>query len=224
MERRIAFSEGEFYHAYNRGVDKRKIFYTSGDYDRFLALLYLSNDSGATRLGNELRRKSVEEILMQKQGEPLVAIGAYCLMPNHFHLLLTPVAEGGISRFMLKLQTAYSMYFNLKNDRTGALFQGAFKAQHIDTDVYLQYLYAYIHLNPASIVDPSWKKGKVTETKRLKTFVEKYPYSSRGAYISDTHNITNPKPFPAEFNTAQEFSDMLDSWIDLREQVIPEHL
>ena len=86
--------------------------------------------------------------------ETLVDIGAYCLMPNHFHLLIRETAEGNISRFMLKLQTGYPMYFNKKYQRTGALFEGKFKAKHITNDNHLKYLFAYLHLNPVKITDP----------------------------------------------------------------------
>jgi putative transposase len=184
MERRISFSDGEFYHVYNRGVDKRTVFSTRADYNRFVALLYLMNDTGPSRSANLLRSKSLGEILAQPRKSPLVAVGAYCLMPNHFHLLMTPIEKDGISKFMLRLQTAYSMYFNIRNDRSGALFQGAFKAQHVESDTHFQYLYAYIHLNPASLFDAGWKNGAVSSVPAMKKFLDTYPFSSRGEYVS----------------------------------------
>ncbi len=149
MERKISFAENEFYHLYNRGVDKRKIYLSASDYRRFLALLYLANSTAPAHLANLLRGKQLKDLSTITREHPLVAIGAFCLMPNHFHILLTPLVEHGISKFMLKLETGYSMYFNKKYERSGALFQGKFKAEHASSDNYLKYLYAYIHLNPA---------------------------------------------------------------------------
>jgi putative transposase len=88
------------------------------------------------------------ELLSLERGDQLVRIGAYCLMPNHFHLLLTEQEEAGISSFMQKLSTGYTMYFNKRNERTGVLFQGKYKSKHADEDRYLKYLISYIHLNP----------------------------------------------------------------------------
>src|SRR3989339_783003 len=149
MERKEKFIQDEFYHIFNRGVEKRTIFQNTSDYKRFMALLYLANSNQTVEFRNNSYGNSFNEIFKQDRGEQLVAIGAYCLMPNHFHLLLTPLVNGGISKFMLKLQTGYSMYFNKKNERVGALFQGVFKSQYINEDKYLRYIYAYIHLNPA---------------------------------------------------------------------------
>src|SRR3989344_1887720 len=168
MQRKTKFVIGEFYHIYNRGVEKRIIFPNISDYKRFLALLYLANSNEIIQFRNDFSRTFLEKIFEKDRGEPLVAIGAYCLMPNHFHLLLTPLVEGGISKFMLKLQTGYSMYFNIKNEREGSLFQGTYKATHAQDDEYLKYLYAYIHLNPAKLKDKEWKIKGAHDLSRLK--------------------------------------------------------
>src|SRR3989344_7070503 len=131
---REKFVPGERYHIYNRGTEKRKIFLGSRDYDRFLTLLYMSNGTEAVRIDNLVRNEQgstlLKKTLQVDRGETLVDIAAYCLMPNHFHLLLREKEEGGVSRFMQKMTTAYTMYFNKRYDRTGALLQGKFKSQH----------------------------------------------------------------------------------------------
>lgn len=127
MQRREVFVPGEYYHIYNRGVEKRNIFCNSSDYKRFILLLKILNTDHSVVVRDLLRTKSYEELLSEKTENPLVAIGAYCLMQNHFHLLLIPLVKDGISKFMLKLQTSYSMYFNKMNDRSGTLFQGTYK-------------------------------------------------------------------------------------------------
>jgi len=210
----MPFLETEYYHLYNRGVEKRNIFSSVGDYRRFMALIYLANSDENVRIGNILRKTAYEDIFTQDRGNPLVAVGAFCLMPNHFHLLATPLSENGLSQYMLKLQTGYSMYFNIKNDRSGSLFQGPFRSQHADEDRYLKYLFSYIHLNPAKLRDPHWKEKPYLKHSPLKMFVEHYPYSSFGEYLNGTHIITNPTPFPDYFSSKTEIETHITDWLE----------
>lgn len=212
MERTVSFVEGEYYHLYNRGVDKRVIFASSSDYRRFLMLLYLANSEEDVRIGNILKGTKYEDVFVRERSEQLVAIGAYCLMPNHFHLLVTPLAKDGISRYMLKLQTGYAMYFNTKNERSGSLFQGPFRGTHVDDDRYLQYLYSYIHLNPAKLRDSRWKENIRSRSELIK-FVEHYPYSSYQAYLNATHTITDPSMFPDYFSSKEDIVSHITDWL-----------
>jgi putative transposase len=196
MERRVKLEIGEFYHVYNRGVEKRIIFKNSADYKRFLVLLYIANSTKSLHIKDFRSINSIEEIYAKDRGEQLVAIGAYCLMPNHFHLLLTPLVESGVSKFMLKLQTGYSMYFNKKNNRVGSLFQGTFKSQHINKNRYLMHIYSYIHLNPSKLQNPGWKNETKNFLKTIKNFITTYPYSSLQEYLSGNYRIIDPKKFP----------------------------
>jgi putative transposase len=217
MERKVSFVDGEFYHLYNRGVDKRTIFSSASDYRRFLVLLYLANSTQDTRISNVLRTTTYEDVFNLDRDKPLVAIGAFCLMPNHFHILATPLIENGISQFMLKLQTGYSMYFNTKNDRSGSLFQGPFRSTHADNDRYLHYLYSYIHLNPAKLRDPQWRE-RVGSKPELVKFVESYPYSSYSAYLKNHHTITGPEKFPEYFSTKDEIREHISDWLRLGDE------
>jgi len=121
MERKFSFSVDEFYHIYNRGVDKRLIFLDSFDHDRFLKLLYLCNGTKSVIM-KSVQDLSLSDLYKIDVGDRLVSIGAYCLMPNHFHLLLKEIRPGGVSAFVMKICTAYSMYFNKKYERSGSLF------------------------------------------------------------------------------------------------------
>ena len=189
MQRKFDFSIGEFYHVYNRGNNKRTIFATTADYNRFMFLLFIANSKDPVRIDNLIHKyrkqgltllKSMEEI---GRDETLVDIGVYCLMPNHFHLLLHEKDEGGISLFMQKLATGYSMYFNKKHERIGGLFEGTFRAEHADKDNYLKYLFAYIHLNPVKLIEPKWKEVGVTNVARVKKYLKEYKYSSYVDYL-----------------------------------------
>ena len=125
MLRQFDFTPGEYYHVYNRGVDKRVIFMNRADYERFMMVLYLGNGSVPFLVRDIPVEK--EKTYAKDRGDQLVDIGAFVLMSNHFHLLLKERTLNGISTFMRKILTAHSMYFNLKYKRTGALFQGRFR-------------------------------------------------------------------------------------------------
>lgn len=137
---------------YNRGVEKRDVFQTQGEYLRFVHHLYELNDvAHARNLAYHLNKPTVLSEVAKPRAT-LVNVLAFTLMPNHFHLLLQEKEEAGIPRFMQKLGTGYTMFFNTKNKRTGSLFQGKFKAVHVSSDVQLRHLIHYIHLNPVPLL------------------------------------------------------------------------
>ena len=215
MSRKITFSLGENYHIYNRGNDKRIIFQNKTDYDRFIALLYLCNSVKNIKLSDYPNTK-LEKLLDIKRGETLVGIGAYCLMPNHFHLLVHEKIESGISKFMQKLLTAYTMYFNKKNERTGSLFSGLFKAIHANEDEYLKYLFSYIHLNPIKLIEPSWKDIGIADKKRANSFLKSYNYSSFLDFTEKQRKeniILDKKHFPEYFEDFKEFKNFIENWL-----------
>lgn len=159
---------GCYYHIYNRGVEKRDIFLSNGDYLRFLETIgFYQKTPTPMKLSDFRRGKSkLKKIESQKD---LVRIFCYSLMPNHFHLLIQQLQDRGITSFLRKVLDSYTRYFNTKNDRIGPLFQGSFKAKLVETDEYLLQLSKYIHRNifPHSM----WESRP-------------YPYSSYGFYLS----------------------------------------
>ena len=212
--RKVTLAVSEFYHIYNRGNSRQIIFKDSEDYDRFVALLYVCNGSNRFHFHNNNGSEGFSELLSFDRGETLVAIGAYVLMPNHFHLLLTPLSENGASVFMQKLSTAYVMYFNRKYKRVGSLFEGKFRSIHIDTDKYLKYLFSYIHLNPLKIQDASWKSFNKLDKQSFE-YIENYSYSSYINYVDDSkpeEKILSKSHFPKYFNTIKDFRRELWFW------------
>src|SRR3989338_5121487 len=147
------FENEHFYHIYNRGVEKRDIFIDKNDYLRFLEGLKEFNNPEMVTLRDPPPYRGLTSVRKK-----LVRIHAFCLMPNHFHLLLEQIADNGIPLFMQKLGTGYTMYFNLVNQRVGGLFQGTFKAKIIENETYLMHLLRYIHLNPIELVEAKWKE------------------------------------------------------------------
>ena len=213
MQRNFSFAVDEYYHLYNRGTEKRIIFKTAAEYTRFLYILYLCNGSIAVNF----RELEDEDIYSIERGETLIDIGAYCLMPNHFHILAREKKQNGISLFMRKLLTAYSMYFNKRHKRSGSLFESAFKARHAHTDSYLQYLLSYIHLNPAKIVDPTWKTNIHANRKKIFDYINRYPYSSfpdwRGMNRKE-RAILQRDAFPDYFEKKGSVERSLIEWLN----------
>lgn len=167
------YQEDGIYHIYNRGIDKRVIFKDSKDYAYFLYLLkiYLLDPvllrEDIERTGQSLHKKRSRE----RSHFGKIELLSYCLMPNHFHLLIKQKGETDISDFMKSLMTSYSMYFNLKYKRQGTLFQGRYKAALVKEDDYLLHLSRYIHINPLKVQGLSCPK------------LGEYDYSSYADYL-----------------------------------------
>ncbi len=218
--RKVSFAPGEYYHIYNRGVDKRIIFMEPKDHFRFICLLYLCNTTKNITIRDLFMNGfAVSDVFKFNRGDTIVDVGAYCLMSNHFHLLIKEKIDGGISLFMKKILTAYSMYFNKKNKRVGSLFEGAFKSSHVDNDEYLKYLFAYIHLNPVKIMDIDWKNKlkNSSNQSQIRKYLDEYSWSSYPDY-TDKHRtegkIINKEVFPDYFNNKNEFDDFVNFWIN----------
>ena len=164
--RKFEFANNEYYHVFNRGVDKRDVFLDEGDYLRFLTSLREFNC--VDPIGSLYEKAYKDKIVLptfnlqwssasnpqlgigsqkESQKEPLVELICYCLNPNHFHFILRQLTERGISKFMQKLGMGYTNYFNLKNNRSGALFQGKFNAIEIDSNEDLLWVSAYVNAN-----------------------------------------------------------------------------
>ncbi len=162
--RRKNYLENGYYHLYNRGVEKRKIFLDKQDYAVFLSYLkeYLlpKNEKELhKKLDNpKLSYKEREKVLKALQLNNFsneIKLLCYCLMPNHFHLFVKQKNSESIDRFMNSLSTRYSMYFNRKYKRVGALCQGVYKAVLIEDDNQFIYLSKYIHKQAIRIDTPS---------------------------------------------------------------------
>ncbi|MBL7081387.1 MAG: transposase [Candidatus Omnitrophica bacterium] len=187
--RRVKFVNDEIYHVYNRGVEKREIFLNNQNYFRFIHDLFEFNDeSPAPNMDYYYEKTQSLEVRLpkierRKPRKLLVEILAFCLMPNHFHLLLRQKRERGITEFMRKLGTGYTNYFNKKYKRVGALFQGKFKAVIVKKESHFLYLPYYIHLNPLELIDSDWKNGRIKDLSKLVEFLESYRWSSHLDYI-----------------------------------------
>jgi putative transposase len=173
-----------YYHLYLRGANKQPIFGEQDDYDYFLKLLsrYLSKSIEVSKTGETYPnfRKSIQLL-------------AYCLIDNHFHLLVYQNVSGSITKLMRSLLTSYSMYFNLKYKRTGPLFEGRYKSSLIYNQDYLEHISRYIHINPRY-----WRR---------------YPNSSLGYYLNnDPPEWLQPNKIAKLFKSSREYLSFISDY------------
>ncbi len=195
--RKINFVEGKYYHIYNRGVDKRKIFSEKKDLQRFLQSMEEFNTKNP--IGSLYENSFIKEKVLGGKTSKLVKFIAYCLNSNHYHFILTPLMEKGIEKFMQRLGTGYTMYFNEKNKRSGSLFQSKFKSKHIDSNEYLLQVSAYINLNNYD------KNGIIKKSLNTSSWVE---------YTQTTHfNFCEKSIILGQFKSKKEYEEFaLEAW------------
>lgn len=215
------FSEGQIYHVYNRGVEKRSIFLSDKDYRRFIHNLFESNDEAPVLnsgynfvVGNESQLKPNKG----KKRKLLVDIMIFTLMPNHFHLLLKQRIENGVVKFMQKLGTGYTMYFNKKYNRVGGLFQGSFKAVLVNKQAHFLHLPYYIHTNPLKHYRGSTSIGNDGVIK----FLESYRWSSFLDYIGIENfpKVTSRVFLLKFFGGSERYKENMLDWLKNRDDSI----
>jgi putative transposase len=177
-KRNLVFANDEYYHIYNRGIDRRVTFTNKREYERALQLLWFYQYAAIpirysryNEIEAQLKMKYREQM---KTSGKMVEVVAFSLMPNHFHLLVKQRQEQGIATYIANYVNAYTRYFNTKYKRTGALFQGIFKAAYIESEEQLVHLTRYIHLNPVA--------SRLITINDLAT----YHWSSHAQYLHNT--------------------------------------
>lgn len=192
------------------------------DYYRFIHDLYEFNDENPAE--NAYYKKDIVKNLQSHETrsrgirgirDPIVDIYAFCMMPNHFHLLIKQKKEKGISTFMQKLGTGYTGYFNRKYDRVGSLFQGPFKATQAEQQGYFIYIPYYIHLNPLKIIEPKWKDGKFNDFDKAINFLESYRWSSYLDYIGKKNfpSLINKRFLSGFFEKPENHRQEMINWL-----------
>ncbi|MDP2641935.1 MAG: transposase [bacterium] len=195
--RKVALVENEFYHVYNRGVDKRFVFSDKNDLERFFQSMQEFN---TVKPIGSIFENSFNKDKLDKKDPQLVQFVAFCLNPNHFHFILTQLEERGIEKFMHRLGTGYTKYFNERHLRSGALFQGRFKANHINSNEYLLHAGAYVNLN--------YKVHKLKQGKDL--FL-----SSWSEYVDGTYpSICSKDMMLGQFKSRKEYGKFAESTLE----------
>lgn len=193
--RKIQFGNGEYYHIYNRGVDKRTIFLDEADYLKFLrSLRDFNNQSYYEERAAMVRKYGLKELSsFLAKVEKVSEIICYCLIPNHFHLILKQLVTNGIPNFLHKLGTSFTNFFNKKNNRSGSLFAGPYKAIHIDNNDYLLWLSGYVNGNAQihGIVE-----------------AENYKWSSYGTFLGlEKNEFITDKIILSQFNKLEKYKE-----------------
>ena len=204
----------ELYHLLNRGVDKRIIFIDDADRARFVHDLWEFNDTNdvdnvrhRVPYGTGTKKNHVTDLrnpYMEK--ERIVDLHGWCLMHNHYHLLLSERTEGGLTKFIRRLNVGYANYFNERHERSGTLFQGRTKKIPISTDAHFLHILNYIHLNPLDFKRDSrkWRTGTIRNTKEALRHLDKYRWSSYRDYCGK-------KNFPSVLTT-ELFGDVFGAY------------
>ena len=216
---------GEIYHIVLRGASNSLIFLDKNDHYRGVFSLFEFYDKQMVSMRDRRRARLYAKKTGDKEfsanRKMLVEILAFCFMPNHIHLLIRQLEDGGITDFMRKFGTGYALYFNKKHKRQGHLFQSRFKAIHIENDRQLNVIFNYIHTNPISLIEPNWKEKGIKNIKKVIEFLENYKWSSYQDYIGR-------KNFPSvtERNFLLEMMDgafgckkSVQNWIKYKQKV-----
>jgi len=201
--RKEQFANDEIYHVILRGLDNNLIFKDTNDYYRGIFSIYEFNNAKPTTIQARRRaRKSFKtriskvdrgpssinsEIGEEDGRDKFVDLMAFCFMPNHVHLLIKQLKDDGIVKFMRKVGTGFAGYFNRKYQRKGYVFQNRFRSIHIRDDKQLQTVFNYIHLNPASLIEPGWKEIGIKNQAKVINFLKDYKWSSYKDYIGESN-------------------------------------
>jgi putative transposase len=233
-----AIVPNEFYHTYNRGVEKRNIFLDDKDYIRGVHDIYEFNDENAvsnfkyrldrlsqTEISRDLYRDRISIDERQKQRKILVDLMCWCLMPNHYHFFSRSKIKDGLSKFHQKFGIGFTGYINLKYKRNGVLFQGKYKRVRVINDSQASHLVCYIHSNPLELWKPDWKEKKLTalELQNALKFLEKYRWSSHLDYlgIKNFPSLISTEFLLKFFKGPENYKKFFIDWLKQYEENIP---
>ncbi len=205
--RKIVFRNGEIYHVFNRGLDRRNIFTTTREFERIKQLIkFYRHKKTPSRFSQVMQQpKDIRKNLLENlyKSEKLVDVLAFCLMPNHFHFLLRQNSENGLTKFVANATNAYTKYFNTRYKRVGPILEGVFKAVLVETDEQLIHLSRYIHLNPVV--------SSIIEENQL----NKYSWSSYPEYLSLSEDgIVEKAIILAMFKSVKDYQKYVVNQID----------
>lgn len=218
--RKVQFVPGQYYHIYSRTILNSPEFKDSRQAERLAQSFLISNSTKSTQAFQFLRNNKdapIEETLkIVKEGEKLVDVLCYSIMPDHYHLLIRELKENGISNFIRKCNISIAKYVNIKNDRRGTLFESRFNAKHINTNEYLIHLSLYIHLNPLDILSGrDWRTHKLKDWPTEKEKLLNYPWSSLKAFLDKNHNdliISGTDIILSQFDNNKDYELFLQEW------------
>jgi len=218
--RKVPFVSGEYYHIYSRTIFNTPEFRDNRSAERLAQSFLIANSTESTRAFQFLRNHkdaTIEDALkIVKKGEKLVDVLCYCIMPDHYHLLIKELKDNNVPNFIRKCNISISKYINIKNNRRGHLFESSFNSKHADTDRYLLHLSLYIHLNPLDFISgKEWRENKLQEWSSAKKKLLDYPWSSLKSYLDDNYEdqiISGTEMITDQFKDVKEYELFLQEW------------
>lgn len=200
------------------------MFKDEDDYYRGIFSIYEFNNAKPIKIRERRQARAKKKKLKTNTGpsyveiderEKLVEILAFCFMPNHIHLLVKQLKDGGITKFMRKVGTGYGSYFNRKYDRKGYVFQNRFASVHIKDDIQLRIVFVYIHTNPAALVEANWKEKGIHDPREVISYLGKYKWSSYSDYLSKKNfsSVTERKFLLDLLRGENGCKEAVSSWI-----------
>jgi putative transposase len=209
----IPLITGEYYHVFNRGINHQPVFYSKSEYQRFITTIrYYHFRESPMKLSyflslSQNKRKYVWDTVYSSKNV-WVKVISYCLMPNHFHLLVKQEKDNGTAKLIGNLQNSYTRFFNIRNKRDGSLFLDQFKAVRIETNEQLLHVNRYIHLNPFT--------GRIV--KEIEQ-VFRYPWSSLMQYVDNRERWVNSSEIVSNFRNISKYSNFLIDQADYQKKL-----
>jgi len=218
---------GEIYHIVIRAVEGSKLFRDKKDYWRMIHDLFEFNDENPVlsvfRHSVNKPRTVLGTFIERRKRKLLVEILAFCLIPNHVHLLVRQVKDGGISKLMRKIGAGYGIYYNNKYKRSGHIFQGKYRLVHIKTQEQLKTVFVYIHTNPVSLIVPNWKEEgiKIKDLKKIIKFLENYKWSSYSDYLGKKNypSLTNREFLTKIMGGIENCQAFVNGWLQFKKEL-----
>ena len=232
--RKQQFANNEIYHITIRKIGDDLLFKNIDDYYRGIFSIYEFNNTKPITIQYQrkvrAKLKKEKEIVVETDRGPssiidrrdrLVDILTFCFMPNHMHLLIKQLKDNGITKFMSKLGTGYGGYFNRKYSQKGYVFQNRFSAVHIETEEQLMAVFAYIHINPISLIEPKWKEKGIQNMEKIIEFLENYKWSSYLDYIGKKNfpSVTEREFMLKVVNGEQGCKKIVEEWIKYKGEI-----
>ena len=231
--RKEQFDTGKIYHIIIRALDDNLIFKDVNDYYRGIFSIYEFNNLKPVNISIRRRDRKIEkkkEKLIElgaqsffiDERKKMVEILAFCFMPNHIHLLIKQIEDGGISKFMQKVGGGYGRYFNDKYHRKGHVFQDTFKSVYIEDDKQLMTVFNYIHVNPLSLIEPGWKEKGIENLEKDIEFLENYKWSSYQDYIGKKNfsSVTERNFLLELWGGADKCRNAIQNWLEYKKDLI----